>query len=94
MVNENNKNQVFAAVAGAVVRAGAVIAGAIAMNDKANQKKVADIVTKAKDMVKDYGQDIKEQKEQGKEKVKNVANKVIKSAEQATKSAKKEVKNL
>jgi len=44
MVNENNKNQVFAAVAGAVVGAGAVIAGAIAMNDKANQKKVADIV--------------------------------------------------
>lgn len=93
MVNENKSN-VMSAVAGVVVGAGAVIAGAIALNDKANQKKVANIVTKAKDMVKDYGQDINEQKEQGKVKVKKVANKVIKSAEQVTKSAKKEVKNL
>lgn len=56
MVNEN-KNKVFAAVAGAVVGAGAVLAGAIAMSDKANQRKVKNVLSKAKGILKGYGEE-------------------------------------
>lgn len=94
MVNENKKNQVYAAVAGIVVGAGAAIAGAVALSDKKNQKKVNEVLSKAKGMIKEYSNNVEEQKAKGKEDVKNVANKVIKSAEQVTKAGKKEVKNL
>jgi len=47
--------KVAAAVAGVVVGAGAVIAGAVALNDKKNKQKVSDLIGKAKDMVKGYG---------------------------------------
>lgn len=57
MVNEN-KNKLYSAVAGAVVGAGVVIAGAIAMSDKKNQKKVNDVLTKTKTLVKDYSRDV------------------------------------
>lgn len=93
MVNENKSN-VFAAVAGAVVGAGAVIAGAVAMNDKNNQRKVNDVLQKAKVVVNGYVDQVEDQKEKGKKDIKNVANKAINTAEQVTKAVKKEVKKL
>ena len=93
MVNENKK-KVFAAVAGAVVGAGAVLAGAIAMSNKTNQKKVGEVLTKAKGVLKGYGEEVREQKVKSKENIKKVANKAIKSAELVTKAAKKEVKKI
>lgn len=51
MVNENKSN-VFAAVAGAVVGAGAVIAGVVAMKDKNNQKIVKETIAVGKDKAK------------------------------------------
>lgn len=93
MVNEN-KNKVFAAVAGAVVGAGAVLAGAIALNDKSNQKKVGKVISRAKNALKGYSDEAEDRVENGKEEVKKMAGKAIKSAELATSAAKKGVKNL
>ncbi len=93
MVNEN-KNKVLAAVAGAVVGAGAVLAGAIAMADKTNQNKVGNVLEKAKEIIKGYGKEANKQTEKGRESVKKIAGKAIKKAEQVTKIAKKGVSNL
>jgi gas vesicle protein len=104
MVNENKKSM-FAAVAGVVVGAGAVIAGAVALSDKNNQKKVREALAKGKKMVKEYVNKANEQADEagelvedkiagGKQAVKTVANKVIKSAEKATKAAKQEVRKI
>lgn len=73
MVNEN-KRTVYAAVAGMVVGAGAAIAGAVALADKKNQKKVSEakaVVEKAIDL--------------GKEKAKKLS-KVVKTAEKGVKN--------
>lgn len=77
MVNEN-KSSVLAVAVGAVVGAGAVIAGAVAMNNKKNQQKVGELLAKAKGIVKDYGEEVEEQKEKGKETIKKVAVKALK----------------
>ena len=82
MVHENKSN-VIAAALGVVVGAGAVIAGAVAMNDQKNRKKVNGVLLKAKEMVKGYANDVEDQEA-----------KVIKSAKLVTKAAKKEVKKL
>lgn len=69
MVSENNKKQVFAAVAGIVVGAGAASAGAVALSDKNNQKKVSDALDKGKRMVKGYVNDANDKASDVKEKV-------------------------
>jgi hypothetical protein len=91
---KGNKSNVLAAAAGIVVGAGAAIAGAIAMNDKSNQKKVLNIFAKAKEIVKGYGEEVKDQEMKGRENIKKVAGKAIKSAELVTKAAKREVKKI
>ena len=104
MVNENKSN-VFAAVAGVVVGAGAVIAGAVALSDKKNQNKVSAAIAKGQKIAKDYvnkvnqrvdktEQVVESKVEQGKNTIKKVAGKVIKSAEKATKAAKQEVRKI
>ena len=104
MVNENKKN-LFAAVAGVVVGAGAVIAGAVALSDKKNQNKVSAAIAKGQKMAKDYvnkvnqrvdktEQVVESKVEQGKNTIKKVAGKAIKSAEKATKAAKQEVRKI
>lgn len=47
MKDNHGRGKVFAAVAGAVVGAGAVIAGAVALADKKNQGKVKEALNKA-----------------------------------------------
>lgn len=93
MVDANKKN-VLAAVAGAVVGAGAVIASVVAMKDRNNQKKVSNIISNAKEVLKGYTDEVSERSEDTKENIKKMANKAIASAEQVTKSAKKEVKKI
>lgn len=104
MGNENKKN-LFAAVAGVVVGAGAVIAGAVALSDKKNQKKVKDALARGKKMVSSYiervndetgqAEKIVESKvSQGKKTVKQVAGKIIGSAEKVTKAVKQQVKKI
>lgn len=104
MVNENKSN-VFAAVAGVVVGAGAVIAGAVALADKKNQNKVSAAIAKGQKIAKDYvnkvnhqadeaGELVEDKVANGREAVKKVANKAIKSAEKATKAAKQEVRKI
>ncbi len=104
MVNENKKN-LFAAVAGVVVGAGAVIAGAVALSDKKNQKKVSEALAKGKKIVKEYVSKANQQADEaselvegkiagGKKAVKKVASNVIKTAEKATKAAKQEVRKI
>lgn len=51
-------NTVAAAVAGAVVGAGVVIAGAVALKDEENRKKVKDALTNVKDRVAGYAEDL------------------------------------
>lgn len=80
MINSKNKGKMFAAVGGAIVGAGAVLAGAMAMSDKKNQEKVKQAFDKGKD--------------EGKTNIKKVANKAIKSAEKVTKMAKMKVRKI
>jgi uncharacterized membrane-anchored protein YhcB (DUF1043 family) len=100
-----NKKSVFAAVAGVVVGAGAVIAGAIALSDKKNQKKVKDVLAKGKKLVGSYIERVHEEAEQtgeiaesnvmqGKKAVKHVARKLVTSAEKVTKAAKKQIQKI
>lgn len=93
MQNGNKKN-VLAAVAGAVVGAGAVIASVIAMKDKGNQKKVNDLMSNAKDAVRSYKKEAANQVDDGRATIKKVANQAIDKAEKVTKSAKKEVRKI
>ncbi|MBP9669797.1 hypothetical protein KBD75_00135 [Candidatus Woesebacteria bacterium] len=93
MVNENKSN-VFAAVAGVVVGAGAVIAGAVALADKKNQDKVKEVLSKGKEVVKDYVKTANKQVDKGRNVAKAVASKAVKTAEKATKAAKQEVRKI
>lgn len=88
------KKHVLAAVAGAVVGAGAVIASVIAMKDKKNQAKVRDFVSGAKELVEKNKKEASDQLNDSKESLKKVASRAIKTAEKVTKSAKKEVKKI
>lgn len=89
-----NKKSVLAAVAGAVVGAGAVIASVIAMKDKGNQKKVKELLTSAKATVQGYKNEATNQVAESKKNIKKMANQAIEKAEKVTKSAKKELKKI
>ena len=104
MVHETKK-KLFAAVAGVVVGAGAVIAGAVALADKKNQDKVSKIIAKGQQVVKRYVNTANKQVDKaekvvaeninkGRKTAKSVVNKTIKSAEKATKVAKREVRKI
>ncbi len=93
-MEKGNKGKVLAAVAGAVVGAGAVIASVIAMKDKGNQKKVKDLISTAKEAIQEYKAEVKDKTDKSKENIKNMASDAIKTAEKVTKSAKKEIKKL
>jgi len=59
MLSKNKKSRAMA-VAGAVVGAGAVIAGAMAMSNKKNQRTVKKVMAKARDMVDKYSSDMQD----------------------------------
>lgn len=73
-------NPVAAAFTGAIIGAGAVVAGAIVMSDKNNQKKVEKVVNDAKDKIRGYKEGLEERshevKEDAKEKIDQVSSKV------------------
>lgn len=96
MVNENKSN-IFAAVAGAVVGAGVAIAGAVALTDKKNQKKVEAVISRGQKMAREYSDDVngktKEVKKAVDQTVKTGKEKADKLAK-VIKTAKKGVKNL
>lgn len=73
-------NPVAAAVTGALIGAGAIVAGAIVMNDKSNQRKVKKVVSDAKEKIKGYKDEIKDKsqevKNDAKEKMDKVSGKV------------------
>lgn len=71
--NQTGVNPIATAVAGAVIGAGVVVAGAVAMNDKNNKEKVG----KAVSDVKDKAIDIKENAEKKMEQVGNRVQDVI-----------------
>jgi|GEM_PF-6286069 len=56
----NGVSHIATAVAGVILGAGAVVAGAIALNDKGNMNKVKDALSSAKKQAKDYVSDIKD----------------------------------
>lgn len=96
MVNENKSN-IFAAVAGAVVGAGVAIAGAVALSDKSNQKKIDETVNKGQKIANDYSEELEEKVGKVKKIVKETvetgkgkADKLVK----VIKTAQKGVKNL
>lgn len=53
MTNQTQKKQIAAAVTGVIVGAGAVVAGAIALNDKKNRDKIATAVTNVNDQAQE-----------------------------------------
>jgi polyhydroxyalkanoate synthesis regulator phasin len=67
-------NPIAAAVAGVVVGAGAVLAGAVAMTDKNNQKIVADVVGKGKAKVEQTKAEVEREMVANKAKAKKSAN--------------------
>lgn len=79
MTTTNSKKNAFAAVAGAVVGAGVVLAGAVALADKKNMSRVNNFLDKTKDMIGDK-----------KSEVEVKAKKLSKIA----KNTKREVKNI
>lgn len=58
---KKNKLAIFAGVSGAIVGAGAAIAGAFALKDKKNRDKVKKVLTKAKNEAVDYAKKIKKE---------------------------------
>ena len=77
-------NPVVAAVTGAVVGAGVAIAGAVALKDEKNRKKVKEVLTNVKDQAVGYMEDMQKQTQdkksqieeklaEGKEKIEKVA---------------------
>jgi gas vesicle protein len=73
-------NPVAAAVTGAIIGAGAVVAGAIVMSDKNNQKKVEKVVNDAKEKIRGYKAGLEEKsqavKDDAKVKIEQVSGKV------------------
>lgn len=94
MTFKNMKGKAMAAVAGAVVGAGAVIAGAVALSDEKNQKKIDNAMSKARGMVGKYSSEMKDKVERDKGKIRKFAGKAIKTAEKVTKVAKKGVQKI
>jgi len=96
MVNENKSNM-MAAVAGIVVGAGAAIAGAVALSDKKNQKKISDAIAKGQSMARNYAQDVNDKAKDTKEAVEEVVDTSKEKAKKlvkVVKTAQKGVKNL
>lgn len=85
-MSQENKGKIIAAVAGAVVGAGAVIASVIAIKDKRNQKKLKELVTSAKDLLKGSKQSVSDVVEESRKNIKKVAGKTIKSAQKGVKN--------
>ncbi len=75
---QNSVNPVAAAVAGAVVGAGVAIAGAIALKDEKNRKKVQEVLKDAKDQASGH---IKTMQGEAKEKTAEIKEKVTKVIE-------------
>ncbi|MFH1244286.1 MAG: hypothetical protein V1487_01785 [bacterium] len=94
MKENNGKGTARAAVTGAVVGAGAVIAGVVALSDKKNQEKIRKAFQKAKDFVHKYAERTQTEVKEGKTTIKKVANQAIKSAEKVTKTVKKKVREI
>lgn len=86
MINSKNKGKMFAAVGGAIVGAGAVLAGAVAMSDRKNQEKVKNVLNKARELVKDTKSEMEDKIEEGKGKAQKLAN--------VARNAQKEVKKI
>lgn len=76
---KKNKNNVLAAVAGAVVGAGAVLAGAVVLADKKKHKKISEVIAKGQSIAKQYVHEVNSK-----------ANKLVNVA----KTAEKGVKNI
>lgn len=82
MVSENKSNM-FAAVAGVVVGAGAAIAGAIALSDKKNKRKIEEVIAKGQTIARNYARDVNEK-----------ANDTREIAEKTVSDSKTKAKNL
>lgn len=82
---ERGKTSLLAAVAGAVVGAGAVIASVIALKDHKNQQKVKKIITGAKAILQTYSDNVADQVDDSKVGLKKMANRAINKAEKVTK---------
>lgn len=93
-MNKNKKEKAMATVAGMVVGAGAVIASAVAMSDKKNQKKVDEVMSKTKAVVDRYSEQIEDKVEFGKKNLRKFTNTAIKTVEKATKVAKKGARKI
>ncbi len=75
---QNGVNPVAAAVAGAVVGAGVAIAGAIALKDEKNRKKVQEVLKDTKDQASKH---MKTMQGEAKEKTAEIKEKVTKVIE-------------
>lgn len=73
MTNKNQKQTVVAAVTGAIVGAGVVAAGIVAMRNNKNRAKAKEIVNKVKAKASDYMKTAKDQADDGKTKLKQTA---------------------
>jgi hypothetical protein len=82
-------NPVVAAATGAVVGAGAVIAGVVALNDQKNRAKVDKVVKDVKNHAKDHMAEVGDKFAEGKEKVRKVASSVKDSMRRGVKDAEK-----
>lgn len=89
-----NKLKTAAKVAGVMVGAGAVIAGAMALSKKENQEKVKVAVDKTKKIVGGYSKKIQKKVSVQRGKIKKAADIAIAANELITKVAKKGAKKL
>ncbi len=60
-------NPVAAAVTGAIIGAGVAVAGAVALSDKNNRKKVKEVLTNVRDQAIGYMEDVQNQAQDKKE---------------------------
>ncbi len=83
IVKKSGVDPIVAAVTGVVIAAGAVVAGALAMNDKKNRDAVNEKIDEVKDGAKKYVTEIKKTVNDGKNKLdKNI----VKSKKEVKKS--------
>jgi uncharacterized membrane-anchored protein YhcB (DUF1043 family) len=87
-------NPIAAAVAGVVVGAGAVLAGAVAMTDKNNQAKVKEIVTNVKNDADKKRDEIEKDLAKGKAKAKKAASDGLTYLDKQVQQAKDGVKKV
>lgn len=65
----DNVNPVVAAVTGAVIGAGVVVAGAVALKDEKNRKKVKEVFKNVKHQAMEYMEDMQKHAEDKKDEV-------------------------